>query len=211
MTTRTYMVLDIVVGDTILPLFYSTAAPVNGTSGTLANVAIFGALLIYNGQLYQNTNTLASPTWSVGPSGAAVAITGGTIDGAAIGGTTPAAGKFTSVTSTGLNASSVETGITASTTQTLAGGYALTKAISVVATVANSGDAVTLPALATGQFIDIYNNGAHPANVFPNGSANQIDAGTAGAAVTLTNAKRCRFTCVALNTIISAQLGAVSA
>lgn len=102
MTTRSYSVLDTAIGDTILPLFYSTSAPVNGTSGTLANVAIAGALLIYNGQLYQNTNTLASPTWSVGPSGAAVAITGGTIDGTPIGGSTPAAVAATTLSSSGL-------------------------------------------------------------------------------------------------------------
>lgn len=102
MTIRPFTVLDILVGDTVLPLYVSDAAPVNGTSGTLAGAAIKGALLIYNGALYQNTNTQASPTWSVGPSGAAVVITGGTIDGTPIGGTAPAAVKATTLSASGL-------------------------------------------------------------------------------------------------------------
>lgn len=46
---------------------YSTGTtPVNGTSGTLANIAPKGALLVdeSTGILYANTNTLASPTWT---------------------------------------------------------------------------------------------------------------------------------------------------
>lgn len=115
-----------------------------------------------------------------------------------------------SVTSSGINATSVATGITASTTQTRAGGTALTKAINVVATSANSGDAVTLPALTAGQRVVIFNNGANPIKVFPNGASDQIDGGTAGASVTLTNALRCEFVCVAANVLLSAKLGAVS-
>jgi len=116
-----------------------------------------------------------------------------------------------STTTTGLNTESVANGLTASATQTLAGGTALTKRINRVTTVAASGNAVTLPALGIGQSVDIYNAGANPMKVFPNASGVAIDGGTAGASVTLTNALRCRFTCVAANTVISAQLGAVSA
>jgi hypothetical protein len=101
MTTRTYSVLDTAIGDTILPLFTSTAAPVNGTSGTLANVAPASAVLLYNGTTYQNTGTLASPIWSAGPSGASVAITGGTINATPIGGSTPAAAAVTTLHATG--------------------------------------------------------------------------------------------------------------
>lgn len=41
--------------------------PVNGTSGTFAGKAIKGQLLVdtTGAKLYINTNTLASPTWTV--------------------------------------------------------------------------------------------------------------------------------------------------
>lgn len=91
MSTRSYNYLDIVVGDTTLPLFFGTGSPTSGVSGTFAGVAIKGALLITDeAALYQNRGTLASPTWGQPDSGV-VAITGGTIDGVTIGGTTPGA------------------------------------------------------------------------------------------------------------------------
>lgn len=115
------------------------------------------------------------------------------------------------VVSTGVITRSVAAGLTASTTHTIAGGTPLTGEINVVGTAANSGDAVTLPALAIGQSVEVYNAGANPIGVYPNASGVAIDGGSAGAAVTLTNARRCRFTCTATNTIISAQLGVASA
>jgi hypothetical protein len=41
--------------------------PTNGTSGTLAGIALKGALLLdtTNGVIYINSNTQASPTWSI--------------------------------------------------------------------------------------------------------------------------------------------------
>lgn len=47
--------------------FRKAGAPVNGTSGTMAGVALKGAVLedTTNGVLYINTNTQASPTWSI--------------------------------------------------------------------------------------------------------------------------------------------------
>lgn len=207
----------------------------------------------YIGQEYYDTsgsnfwraNGAANTNWvEIGGNSEAVAITSGTIDGAAIGGTTPAAGAFTtlsasgavsgagvtalfasppaiggtapaagaftSLSSTGLVADSVATGITASATQTQVGGTALTKTINNIATCATSGNAVTLAALTPGQFQIVFNNGADPASVFP-ATGGAIDGGSANAAVTLTNAKRCIYFCVAANTIISAQLGVASA
>ncbi len=134
----------------------------------------------------------------------------GTFDGI-VGATTPAAGSFTTGAFSGLLKLSVADALTASLVQTRAGGTALTKQINRVATAAVSGDAVTLPALTAGQYVDVYNDAANPISVFPNGASDTIDGGSGGAAVALANAKRCRFTCVAANTIISAQLGAVSA
>lgn len=123
---------------------------------------------------------------------------------------------FTTVTavnvvSTGIMTTSVVAGITASTTHTLVGATALTAQVNIVSVCASAGDAVSLPALAVGQFCDVYNTGAAAAAVFPAASGVAIDGGSAGASVTLTNTKRCRYTCTAANTIISAQLGVVSA
>jgi hypothetical protein len=77
-----------------MPNIWSNAgAPTNGGAGTLATIALPGDLLVdtANKALYQNTNTTASPTWTaIEASGGAAVITSGTIDGATIGGTTPA-------------------------------------------------------------------------------------------------------------------------
>ena len=192
--------------------YENAGAPSNGTNGTLAGIAGKGALLLdtTGGALYQNTNTLASPTWTALTTSTGAGTYTGTFDGI-VGSTTPAAATVTTLTSTGVNTESVANALTASTTQTRAGGTALTHAINCITTCANSGDAVTLPALSPGQSEVVYNDGAHPASVFPNGGSDTIDGGSGGASVALANAKRCRYTCVAANTIISAQLGAVSA
>jgi hypothetical protein len=62
-----YRILDTKEGDRTVPVFFanSSGSPVNGTSGTLANQAPAGALLLSQEvQLYQNTGTMASPTWT---------------------------------------------------------------------------------------------------------------------------------------------------
>ncbi len=187
-------------------------APTNGTGGTLAGVAGPGKLLVdvTNKTFYQNTNTKASPTWTALTSATGAGTYTGTFDGV-IGGNTPAAATITALTTSGIKTESNATGIVASTTQTRAGGTALTKQWNNVGTVANAGDAVTLPALAAGQGVIVFNNGANSAKVFPNGASDTIDGGAGGASVNLANTKRCLYFCVAANTIISAQLGAVSA
>ncbi len=197
-------------------LHYS-GTPTNGTSGTYAGIAGVGILLLdtTNGVLYQNKGTLASPTWAALTTATGAGTYTGNFDGI-IGATTPAAATVTtlsatSVTTTGINTESVANALTASTTQTRVGGLALTNRINRLTTVANAGDAVTLPALAAGQRVIVINAGAHAASVFPNGSSDAIDGGTAGAAVTLTNPNRAEFICIAANTIISAQLGSASA
>lgn len=101
--------------------------------------------------------------------------------------------------------------LTASTTQTLAGGKALIYGLNRATTVANAGDAFTLPAAVVGQEVILFNAGANACAVFPDASGSTIDGGTAGASVTLTNALRCRYICIAAGTWISSQLGAVSA
>src|SRR5271157_89705 len=78
----------------LVPTWAHAGAPSNGTSGTLANVAGVGDLLIdtTNAVCYQNTGTTASPTWTqlIATGGSVASITSGTINGATIGGTTPA-------------------------------------------------------------------------------------------------------------------------
>jgi hypothetical protein len=135
------------------------------------------------------------------------------IDNMTIGATTPAPGTFTSLTSMGLAMESVAGGIVAGSTHTLAGATPLGSQTNIVATVAVSGDGVALPAATAaivGTAIVAFNQGASPAAVWPQ-AADKIDGGSAGAAVTLTNAKRCAYYCVAINTWVSAQLGVASA
>ena len=197
--TRAYNILDTGSGDVIFPLFWANGTPVNGVvgTGTLAGVAIPGAILITSEpQLYQNAGTQASPVWTAGVSGAAVAITGGTISGVTL-------------STAGLSAASAAAGLTASTTQTQAGGLALTSQINEVSTVANAGDAVTLAVMTPGQYQEVYNDGAHAMKVFP-GASQAIDTAGANASVTLTNAKACLYACTATNVIKSTLLGATS-
>src|SRR5271157_309345 len=107
----------------LVPTWAHAGAPSNGTSGTLANVAGVGDLLIdtTNAVCYQNTGTTASPTWThIVATGSTAAITSGTINGATIGATTPSTGAFTTVSATGQVTSTVSTGtapfVVASTT-----------------------------------------------------------------------------------------------
>lgn len=62
-----FTIFDTNNGERILPLLTNAGAPTSGTSGTFANVARKGWLLLdeTNGALYQNTGTLASPTWTL--------------------------------------------------------------------------------------------------------------------------------------------------
>lgn len=157
-------------------------APTNGTNGTGAGVAL-------PGQLLQDTTN-----------GLLYQNTG-----------TQASPTWTPRFAPAGDAQTVTTGITASTTQTLAGATALTSKLNFVATSANSGDAISLPALVPGQSVTVFNDGANPIKVFPAAANVAIDGGSAGAAVTLTNAKRATFFCKSATAITSAQLGVASA
>lgn len=159
----------------------NAGAPTNGTNGTGAGVAL-------PGQLLQDTTN-----------GVLYQNTG-----------TQASPVWTPRFSPVGDAQSITTGITASTTQTLAGATALTSKLNFVATVANVGDSVRLPALVPGQSVTVFNDGANPMRVFPAAANIQIDGGSAGAFVTLTNARRAIFYCRTTTAITSAQLGAVS-
>jgi hypothetical protein len=222
-----------------VPVYTNAGAPTNGTSGTLAGIADPGALLINTTAktLYQQTGTLASPTWTQFTTASGSGAFTGTFDGL-VGSVTPAAAVATTISGTdatdstspttgglqtagglgvaksmfvgGLMGRSVAAGLTASVTQTQVGALALTKEINVIATCAHSADAVKLAALTPGQSQVVINNGANPAAVWPATGGN-IDGAGGNTAVTLTNGKRAVFYCTATNVIVSAQLGAVSA
>jgi hypothetical protein len=149
-------------------VFYG--APVNGGSGTFVGFAPFSTLLIdvENANLYMNTGSLASPTWTLlgGASGAPSAFT------AADGITAHAAGGQASATQLG---------------------YGINR-LSVVAT---GGDSVALPAAIAGAFVEVINDGVAAADVYTKATpgTDTIDGGADTAAAVVTNAKRTIFTC----------------
>lgn len=92
--------------------------------------------------------------------------------------------------------SSCENAITASTTQTIAGAYQLTKAISRVTTSATAGNAVKLPAAKAGTTVIVFNKAAANAvGVYPQAAADVINALSAGAAYSLAATKGAIFVC----------------
>jgi hypothetical protein len=129
----------------------------------------------------------------------------------AVGGTlavTGAAAFTANITASAYLLSSVGNALTAAGS-TRADALALTKTVNNVTTAA-SGTGVILPASAAGNIVTVFNAGANAIKVYGAGS-DTID-GTAGATgVTLTNAKRAMFFCVAANTYVSAQLEVPSA
>lgn len=155
---------------------------VNGTSGTLKDVAPIGALLIDQTVKagYINVNTVASPTWAqllTARSGLAYGL---------------------------------PTAVTAGTTQTLAGATALSPCSIVNA--ANANDGVYLPAASGSGavYLVITVGSTATPKVWPQ-AADKIDAASTAAAVTLTAANRAAlFVDVAANQWRSFLLGAVA-
>lgn len=193
-------------GGAAIAVFTNAGIPTSGAAGTLFNRAGPGALLVdtTNKTLYQNTNTLASPTWTqltaVGGAGSYT----GTFDGT-VGGTSSAVGTFT------FARESVSTGLTA-TGSTAAGAATVSAAINVVAT-SHPGTGVAVLSAATvgiGGHQIIYNDGTSAIQIYAPTGSDTID-GTAGSTgVALTAARRAEFRVVASSTFKSALLGAVS-
>ncbi len=76
--------------------------------------------------------------------------------------------RFTEASSHILIDNEIHTGLTASVTQTQAGGLQILSSNNEIATVANNGDAVTLPVARAGRIIEIINNnGVFAMQVFP--------------------------------------------
>jgi hypothetical protein len=191
-----YHMLDTRTGDVILPVATNAGAPTSGTSGTLAGIADIGSLLIdnTNGVLYQNTNTIASPTWT------AIIDNGGTFGSINISGLATLTGGLA------MGAGSV----TASTTHSIAGATAL-KPLSIVVC-ANANDAVKLPVATLGLVYTVITVGAAatPA-IYPGQAGDQIDAVAAGSPTTLTAAHRgATFYCDTAGHWTSALFGAVA-
>ncbi len=119
----------------------------------------------------------------------------GTIENVAIGGTTAAAGRFTTLTHTGFLLRSSATGLTASTTNTQAGALGLTASVNNITTAA-ANSAVRLPNAApatnTAAEIIVRNGGANAVNVFPVSGA-AINALAANAAYSLAAGASVRF------------------
>lgn len=88
--------------------------------------------------------------------------------------------------------------VTASPTQTLAAATQLLGEYANLSVVATANDSVKLPlSPRVGQYITVSNAGVAAAKVWPGEAASTIDGGSAGAGVTLTNAKSALFTCIA--------------
>lgn len=124
------------------PVVSNPGAPTNGTSGTFVGVVGPGSILIdyTNKNLYVNTGTLASPTWSQVPSSGA------------------------------LSPELAQDAVVAGTTQTQAGATALTGQVVRVGTVAVLGDGVRLPASVAGLIVTLINDGANPMRVYGAGT-----------------------------------------
>jgi hypothetical protein len=134
-------------------VLHNAGAPSNGTTGTGAGIAGPGALLVdtTNFSVYQNTNTLASPTWT----------TIGTLTGSP---------SIVGLTLSGLLKESVTDSITAGATQTQAGATALTTEVNRVSTNATAGNGVKLMASVAGLTIVVINATANAMQVYGAGS-----------------------------------------
>ena len=199
----------------------ATAGPILTATGTDTNVA-FNIRTKGTGVVYIGGSSIATAGLQVASTASAVnniivtnAATG-SAPSIAVGGTgadtnrnlTIAAAGTGSVVMSNLLAQTAATGLSAAGT-TRADALALTAQANNITTAAAS-TGVILPASQVGVWVYVSNAGASAIKVYGAGS-DTID-GTAGSTgVTLTNAKRCMYYCVAANTYVSAQMGVASA
>ena len=128
------------MANSVIWAWQGSGAPTNAVTG--AGKAGIGSIYLdtASGNLYVNTNTKASPTWS---------LFGGASTGTAGG---------------------VAAAVTAHSGGTQALAFALTQQINNVTTVAAAGDSVRLPVSAAGLSIVVINAGAFPMQVFGAGT-----------------------------------------
>jgi hypothetical protein len=87
-------------------------------------------------------------------------------------------------------------GITAGTTQTIAGGYQITRTVTRVTTVTTGGDCVTLPLAKAGDRRVVMNKGGgNSMGVFPGQAADKINALSNGAVFAVASTKVVEFIC----------------
>ena len=134
----------------------NAGAPSNGTSGTGAGLCGPGSLLIdiTNKVLYQNTNTLASPTWSAiaGSGGGNVTLTGSqTLTNKTL--TTP-------VVNQPVLDFPVQTLAAAGTNQATGGAVTLVGSGMLYCTTADGTKGIVLPVAAAGQMVVVINAAA---------------------------------------------------
>jgi hypothetical protein len=192
-----------------------------GDQAVAGNLAVTGTTALTGNATAAGTLTVTGLTTIngglAGGSSADIAINTNKFTVAASSGNTLVAGTLAvtgastltgTLTTAGHTARSVGNDLTAAgTTRTDA--LALTKDINNVTTAAAS-TGVTLPAGVVGEEVVVINAGANAIQVYGNGS-DTIDTVAGSTGVVLTNGKRAIFMCVAANTIVSAQLGVVSA
>ncbi|MFA7278764.1 MAG: hypothetical protein WC100_01605 [Sterolibacterium sp.] len=180
------------------------------TDATTAHTGLIQAYDV-NGAAYK---TFATLTNGDTPSFAIAAPSGGTVtvDGAAIGGTTPAAAAFTTIAATdNITATTANKYVLTSRGNALtAAGATRTDAFQLAAavnniTTADSGTGVILPVGVVGMEVWVYNNGANPVQVYA--TASETINGTAGSTgVALTNAKTGVYHFMATNTWVGLML-----
>ena len=164
-----------------LATFVNSGAPINGTSGTLANIAPAGSELVdtTTGYRYTNTGTTANPTW------------------------TPSTG--------GLAPSSVANPVTAAGTTRAGATALSSAISVVATAAAGSGVMVLSAAtLGIGVSQTIYNDTATAIKVYAAGS-DTIDTAAGSTGVTLSGTAAARFTVLAAATFQSNLLGLKSA
>ena len=206
-------IIDDASGNSQQLCFTNAGAPTNGVvgTGTLAGFAGIGALLldITNGVLYQNTGTLASPTWTALTTATGAGTYTGTFNGT-IGATTPADAKVTTLEASGLVTEGVAATVTAHSTGGQTSATALTKQFNFISVCAADHDSVKLPASAAGLVIYIFNGAAHIAQVYGAGT-DTVDGVLTTTGVPLTGGLRAAYVCFAAGNWVSAQLGVASA
>lgn len=193
-----FTMFDSSQGDRLLPFITGEGAPVNGVTG--AGVMKKGWLYIdeTNGEIYKNTGTLTSPTWTE-----IAALTGDALSAEtlAITATTEAtsatAAPLKSAGGLGIAKKAFIGGsvsmLDRATALTAAGtsrtdALALTKQFNDVTTVGAATAGVTLPSAAGGFPVFVWNNGANAMHVYALGSET-IDGVAGATGVVLTNDK----------------------
>ncbi len=170
-------------GGQAVAVFWNAGAPTSGPTGTLANIANPGALLATaEPALYQNTNSLISPTWT------ATSVAG--------------ANTVTNLVSTGYIAESVAPAVT---TGVALSEFQLVAQFNRITTNSATTKGVILPlvsAVGVGAGVWVANDTANSCHVLGAGS-DTVDGQVAATGVVLGNGKMAMYLATAAATYIS--------